>query len=128
MLLSQKAFLSVRNGSADEPSWDEIPDYEPAPVLKGYLGLVFNADLTKSFGLGFGAGLDVAFGRMDKDDEDTFNIAIGAGAEISASAYITESLALTVGGRFSYYFYNSNKEISDSAEALGCNVGGCSAG
>ncbi len=124
VLAPSKAYLTVRNGSDDKAETEEIPademdtmGLELKPIFTGYLGLQFNAELAKTLSLGFGAGLDLYFGG----EGDDFNLAIGAGAEATASFNLSESLSLNVGGKFGYYFYNTDSSMKESAETLNCD-------
>jgi len=121
VLAPSKAYLTVRSGSDDKAETEEIPADDPSfdvtTIFTGYLGLQFNAELAKTLSLGFGAGLDLYFGG----EGDDFNLAIGAGAEATASFNLSESLSINVGGKFGYYFYNTDSGMKESAETLNCD-------
>ena len=119
VLAPSKAYLTVRSGKDDKAETDEVPSsaLDLKPLFTGYLGLQFNADLAKTLSLGLGAGLDFTFGGEDDD----FNMAIGAGAETIMAFNLSEGISVNVGGRFGLYFFNTNSDFKESAQAMGCD-------
>ena len=118
-LIPSKAFLIVRNGKNDTASKNEVPDgaSDVPTMFTGYLGLQFNADLAETLSLGLGAGLDLTFGGEDDD----FNMAIGAGAEVIISVNLSAGLSLNAGAKGGYYFFNTDPDLKEQAEAYNSN-------
>ena len=112
VLVPSKAYLTVRNGKDDKPETEEMPDgtIDFKPIFNGYLGLQFNAELAKTLSFTVGAGLDLFFAG----EGDDFNLGIGAGAEVISSFNVSDNFSLNVGGKFGYYFFNTNEDFKES--------------
>ena len=111
VLAPSKAYITVRNGKDDKPETEEIPDgtIDLKPIFTGYLGLQFNADLAKTLTFTVDAGLDLFFAG----EGDDFNLGIGAGAEVISSFNVSDNFSLNVGGKFGYYFFNTNEDLKE---------------
>lgn len=111
VLAPSKGYVTVRNGKDDKPETEEIPADESdlKPIFNGYLGLQFNAELAKTLSFTVGAGLDLFFAG----EGDDFNLGIGAGAEAISSFNVSDNFSLNVGGKFGYYFFNTNEDLKE---------------
>ena len=91
----------------------------------GYIGGVYDLQLTKEVSLGIGAGLDVLAGRIVSYEEvsEDFdpNVGIGLGVEAVGSYKVNRQLRVTLGGRFAWHFINTSKAyatIKEESEAV----------
>ena len=80
-----------------------------------YLGAQYNLELSKEINLGIGAGFDVLMGKMDSEDSDSFNAAMGLGAEVIGSYAVNNNLSINLGGKFAWHFINTNDDLNSLA-------------
>lgn len=92
----------------------------------GYIGGVYDLQLTKEVSLGIGAGLDILAGRIVSYEEvsEDFdpNVGIGLGVEAVGSYEVNRQLRVTLGGRFAWHFINTSKAYAEIKEDLEGNL------
>ena len=108
--------------SAD--GWEHTEkDDGSAPVqFVAYVGAQYNFILADNLSLNLGAGFDTMLGKLDSDDKDSFNAAMGIGFEAGVCFKPTENLAITLTDRFAWHFVNTNKDFEDIETLLGDEV------
>ena len=116
MILMGKAKGSIHAGSSSI-SW--TADEKMPAQFTCYVGAQYCFEISKEFCLHAGAGFDVMMGKMDKDTEDTFNAAMGLGAEVIGAYHVNDKIIVTGGGKFAWHFINTNKDLDDLIKDLG---------
>ena len=90
---------------------------DAAPVNIGvYLGAGYSYDIGSSFCLSGGLGFDVLFGEMWtigslelEGPSAVFNARMGIAGEVTGSYRINKALAVNLGGRFAWQFFDTDK-------------------
>jgi hypothetical protein len=90
-------------------------DSSTGPNFIIYLGAQYNLELSKEINLGVGAGFDVLMGKLDSEDSDSFNAAMGLGAEVVGSYAIDKNISINLGGKFAWHFINTNEDIKNAS-------------
>ncbi|MBO4409597.1 MAG: hypothetical protein J5775_02490 [Spirochaetales bacterium] len=89
-----------------------------APVNFGvYLGAEYSYDIGESFRVSGGLGFDALLGKMwtlgsieyGETSDAVFNARMGIAGEVTGSYRIDKDLAVNLGGRFAWHFYDSDK-------------------
>ncbi len=110
---------------------------DAAPVNIGvYIGAEYAYDIGSSFSLAGGLGFDVLLGEMwtlgsleYEGPGAVFNARMGIAGEVTGSYRINDALAVNLGGRFAWHFYDSdkyNREFKKEAAEYGWGWFACS--
>ena len=89
-------------GSYAGISFSGTEDEKMPAMFAIYAGGQYCFEISKEFCVHAGAGLDVLMGRLDKDESDSFNAAIGLGLEAVAAYHVNDQITVTAGGKFAW--------------------------